>query len=315
MDIAQLQARVDRVPWYHEFDFGNGIRATAKADDPDGHRRITAFIDRELAAVDFRGKTVLDIGCWDGYWSFYAERRGAKHVVAADDFSQNWSSADGVNLAKELLGSDVEIVPDQSIYDLTRLGRTFDIVLCLGVFYHLWDPFHSFAQLRHCCHTGSVLALEGNVSYGMPPSSVYYTAAYPHSRFTPTGEALDELLRAAYLMPTRTVLLDPIQAPAPVKPAPPVAEPTDRLGWRWRMRMASAAVRGSRPGIRAASEVLFPPPLPPAAPPPPATPKPDSRVFVLCDPLDGANSIHGYAPPFGLHRFDPRFRDSVRRAA
>ena len=46
------------------------------------HRKLWRFIEAQLDLLDFRGKTVLDIGCWDGYWSFYAERRGAREVVA-----------------------------------------------------------------------------------------------------------------------------------------------------------------------------------------------------------------------------------------
>ncbi len=312
MNVEQSQARVDRIPWYHEFDFGGGVRARSSAP-PEmvaGHRRVWAFIERELDAIDFRGKTVLDIGCWDGYWSFYAERRGARAVLATDDFSQNWSSADGITLAKELLGSKVEIVRDQSIYNLKRLGRTFDVVLCLGVFYHLWDPFVGFAEVRHCCHPGSVVAIEGNVSYGMPPHSAYFTARYPHSRYTPTCEALDEMLRATYLTPVRTALLDPPPAPVAPQRAP---ESNERVGWRWRMEMARAALRGSRPAIRAAANVLFPEPAP-STPAPAPEPKPDSRVFVRCDPLNGANPLHDYAPPFGLHQFDPRYRAAARAA-
>ena len=39
-------------------------------------------MEQQLDAVPFHGKSVLDIGCWDGYWSFYAERRGAASVLA-----------------------------------------------------------------------------------------------------------------------------------------------------------------------------------------------------------------------------------------
>jgi tRNA (mo5U34)-methyltransferase len=46
-------------------------------------------IEQELAAVDFRGKSVLDIGCWDGYWSFYAGKKGAQAALASDDVSQS----------------------------------------------------------------------------------------------------------------------------------------------------------------------------------------------------------------------------------
>lgn len=308
MDRTQTQARIDAIKWYHEFDFGDGLRAVTTSD-VEGHRTIWEFIERELAAIDFRGKTVLDVGCWDGYWSFHAERRGAKAVLASDDFTQNWSSAGGVYLAKELLRSNVEIDPHRSVYDLAGIGRTFDVVLCLGVFYHLWDPYHAFAQLRHCCHPGTVVVLEGNVTYGLPPNAVLLEADRETSRFTPGPEGLAGMLSAAYLRPSEQVMLHPKAQPAAAPPAP---EPQGRLGWRWRLRAAAAALRGSRAGVRAAADVLFPPAPPPPPVPPP---KPDSRVFVTCTPFEGVNPAHFFRPPFGLHAYDPRFQTDPRRKA
>ena len=108
MDLAETQRRIDAVEWYHEFDFPNGLKARSK-HDVEGHRLVWKFIQEQLDAVDFRGKTVLDIGCWDGYWSFYAERRGAARVLASDDRTQNWAGSRGLLLARELYGSAVEV--------------------------------------------------------------------------------------------------------------------------------------------------------------------------------------------------------------
>lgn len=301
MDSAKTQARIDEIDWYHEFDFGNGLKAVTTSD-VDGHRAIWRFIEMELDTIDFRGKSVLDIGCWDGYWSFDAERRGAKTVLASDSASQNWSSTRGIHLAKELLDSKVEIDLDLSVHDLPRLGRTFDIVLCLGVFYHLHDPFHAFAQIRHCCHPKTIVVFEGNVSYGLPPhSSLFCDPSATNSRFTPSWEALVGMTNAAYLKAASPVYLHP--RPAPVEAAPPEPD-AGRVGWRWRLRAAAAALRGNRGAIQAASNALFPPPVP-ASPVPP--PKADSRIFFMCSPFEGANPFHAFRPPFGLHVYDPRF--------
>ena len=75
MDFAAKQAELDAVTWYHEFDFGNGLRTRTHSPDIALHRRMWAFVRAQLARVDFRGKSVLDIGAWDGYWSFFAEER------------------------------------------------------------------------------------------------------------------------------------------------------------------------------------------------------------------------------------------------
>jgi tRNA (mo5U34)-methyltransferase len=78
---------------------------------------------------------VLDIGARDGYFSFECERRGAE-VVAIDSMAEET----GFEIVKELLGSKVEL-RRLNVYDLApeELG-TFDLVLFLGVLYHLRDP-------------------------------------------------------------------------------------------------------------------------------------------------------------------------------
>ena len=193
MDRAQQQARIDAIDWYHEFDFGNDLRARSHPEEAKAHQHIWRFIEDQLDKIDFRGKSVLDIGCWDGFWSFYAERRGARSVLATDDVSQNWSSGGGLRLAKELYESSVEINQRQSIYQLASLGRSFDVILCLGVFYHLLDPFFAFAQIRHCCHPGTLVVFEGNVAAGAGPAMVQ----------------LDFRRRASEIMPTQAALSSP----------------------------------------------------------------------------------------------------------
>ena len=195
--MSKLQEEIDAVIWYHEFDFGNGLVARSNTSDVAYHRRSWRFIERQLAAVDFHGKSVLDIGCWDGYWSFYAERRGAASVLASDDVTQNWAAGEGLRLAKRLLNSRVEIKQDVSVYHLERLGRTFDVILCLGVYYHLLDPFYGFAQIRHCCHADTLVIFEGAVGrYDLRPSEARY---FRGATFLPSKRALNNLLRAAYL--------------------------------------------------------------------------------------------------------------------
>src|ERR1035438_2292246 len=83
---------------------------------------------------DLRGKRVLDIGAWDGWFSFECERRGAD-VVAVDCVALNTFLE-----ARELLNSRVEYLTfDVSELSVAKLGR-FDIVLFFGVLYHLRHP-------------------------------------------------------------------------------------------------------------------------------------------------------------------------------
>jgi len=88
------------------------------------------------------GKTVLDVGAWDGFFSFESERRRAERVLATDSFC--WSGEGGTKagfeLARKVLNSKVEDV-EMDVLDLSpeNIG-TFDIVLFLGVLYHMRRP-------------------------------------------------------------------------------------------------------------------------------------------------------------------------------
>ena len=132
-----LQARVAATRWYHTIDLGNGITTPGVDDSPQ--RLAKLHLPDSLA-----GLSVLDIGAWDGFFSFECERRGASRVVAADHFSwhgSGWGTKAGFMLAREVLGSKVEDI-DLDVMDLApeRVG-TFDLVLFLGVLYHLRHPF------------------------------------------------------------------------------------------------------------------------------------------------------------------------------
>lgn len=193
MENADLQEKIDRIHWYHDIEFPNGLKADSKADDVEAHRKLWNWIRSELDKIVFAGKTVLDIGCWDGYWSFYAERRGAARVLATDDETQNWGGSAGLRLAKELMGSSIEIRTDVSIYEAAKLKERFDIILCLGVYYHLVDPFLGFTQVRHCAHNRSVVVFEGDFA--------------PEGLVTPEQAAVLDLAGGLHcFVPTRTCL-------------------------------------------------------------------------------------------------------------
>ena len=137
MSSADLRSRADAIRWYHSIDLGGGVVTAGVDDSPFRLARVQL-------PESLHGKTVLDIGAWDGFFSFECERRGATRVVAADHFSWHgtgWGTKAGFTLAREALGSCVEDI-DIDVMDLSpeRIG-TFDVVLFLGVLYHLRHPF------------------------------------------------------------------------------------------------------------------------------------------------------------------------------
>lgn len=136
MTTQELEARVKAIRWYHTIDLGRGI-VTPGADD------TAQRLARIGLPSSLEGLSVLDIGAWDGFFSFECERRGAARVVAADYYSwhgSGWGTKQGFQVAREALGSRVEDV-DIDVMDLSpeRIG-TFDVVLFLGVLYHLRHP-------------------------------------------------------------------------------------------------------------------------------------------------------------------------------
>ncbi len=161
MTNESVEQRVDsHAFWWHSIDLGDGVVTP-------GHKPLAVLQD-ELASVelpDVRGKSVLDIGAWDGYFSFAAERAGASRVVALDYWT--WAThpaamvdrtsrsdtapelpwdpvglpgKNGFEIARETLGSSVEsFFGDVHRLDPSELGK-FDIVLMLGVLYHTRYP-------------------------------------------------------------------------------------------------------------------------------------------------------------------------------
>jgi tRNA (mo5U34)-methyltransferase len=141
--MQDLKSRSDAIRWYHTIDLGGGVVTSGVDDTPYRLRRVKL-------PPSLRGLSVLDIGAWDGFFSFECERRGAARVVAADYYSWHgggWGTKAGFTLAREALGSRVEDV-DIDVMDLSldRVGQ-FDVVLFLGVFYHLRHPFTALERI------------------------------------------------------------------------------------------------------------------------------------------------------------------------
>jgi tRNA (mo5U34)-methyltransferase len=86
--------------------------------------------------ADLDGWTVLDIGCNAGFYSQEMKRRGADRVVGVDSDARYLAQA---RFAAEVAGMDIEF-RQMSVYDLTALGERFDLVLFMGVLYHLRHP-------------------------------------------------------------------------------------------------------------------------------------------------------------------------------
>lgn len=137
------------ITWFHSFDLGDGeIINGIKALD------ILKVEADTILSDGVEGKSVLDIGAWDGFFSFQAEQRGAARVVATDHFcwsGEGWGNRLGYDYVHERLNSRVESV-DVDVNDLPEIGLgQFDVVLFLGVFYHLKDPYTGLEAAANMC--------------------------------------------------------------------------------------------------------------------------------------------------------------------
>jgi tRNA (mo5U34)-methyltransferase len=145
---SDLQQRVEALPWFHELDLGGGVVTPGLAKREVLHAQADLYFKD---GVD--GLSVLDVGCWDGFNSFEAKRRGAGRVLATDRFAwaHGWGSRKSFELARDQLGLDIDVM-EIDVEDLSaKTVGTFDLVLFCGVLYHLRDPFVALARVGELC--------------------------------------------------------------------------------------------------------------------------------------------------------------------
>ena len=217
--------------WWHSMDLGSGSVTPGRKGGRPG------YMAEELEALhlpDLRGKTVLDVGAWDGFYSFEAEGRGAARVVALDHYvwSIDWSAARrhpaadatprrpkaelpgvwkpeelpgkrGFDVAREALASDVEtVVADFMEVDLDDLG-TFDVVLYLGVLYHMKNPFEALRRVARVTREVAVIESEAAVFAGSGDRPLFEFLESdelnedPGNWWVPNAAALASMCRAA----------------------------------------------------------------------------------------------------------------------
>ncbi|WP_309627540.1 DUF1698 domain-containing protein [Brevundimonas sp.] len=160
--------------WFHSIDLGDGL-VTPGIKSAEVHAKESEAFFGDL---DLTGKSVLDIGAWNGVYSFEAKKRGARRVVASD--APTWmdpavSGHGAFSFAREALGLDVEDAVI-AVDDMTpqTFGETFDVVLFLGVFYHLQDPLLSLKRAAAMSHDQLIVETHMDlVSLGVPAMRYY----------------------------------------------------------------------------------------------------------------------------------------------
>ena len=139
-----IESRVKELgPWFHDLDLG-GVRTAPDHflfDYPAGKFRRFAHV----VPADLSGKSVLDIGCNAGFYSFEMKRRGASRVLGID---HDQRYLDQARFAAEVLGfEDIEFRQGE-VWDVGSLGERFDLVIFMGVLYHLRHPLLALDLIR-----------------------------------------------------------------------------------------------------------------------------------------------------------------------
>jgi tRNA (mo5U34)-methyltransferase len=171
----ELREAVARQGWFHTIDLGHGIVTPGRDESP---RKLGWLRLPE----DLSGRSVLDVGAWDGFFSFECERRGAARVVALDGPAWEepawgpggFGTKAGFELARRALGSRVEDVT-LALEDISpaALGR-FDVVLFLGVLYHLKHPWAALERVASVCDGLLVLETHADLlDLGRPAMALY----------------------------------------------------------------------------------------------------------------------------------------------
>ena len=194
---------VDQVGvWFHSIDVGHGVITPGI--------KSAETLAAELATMDLpedlSGRSVLDIGGWDGYFAFEAERRGGDPVAVLDHYTWSldlvgqqayWRQCQeagvhpepyheteywhpdtlpgkaGFDTARSLRDSGVEAVAvDFMDCDLAAVG-TWDVVLYLGVLYHMEDPLRALRRLASITRELAIVETEAVVVPGHEDAALW----------------------------------------------------------------------------------------------------------------------------------------------
>lgn len=181
MTPDELRRQADAIAWWHGgMDLGQGVVTVSRW----GNNPAVSTLPRIALSDDLSGKTVLDIGAWDGYYSFECERRGG-NVFAVDSvawLSQPFSPTGmaGFALAHKALGSKVHAMVVDAMDLHPDDQGTFDLVLFLGVLYHLEHPLLGLKRAAEMVDVDGWLIVESHVDLLNIP--------YPAMRFYPGDE-------------------------------------------------------------------------------------------------------------------------------
>jgi tRNA (mo5U34)-methyltransferase len=184
-----LRTRIERLgPWFHNMELGGVWTAPDHflGDYPaEKFQRFEAHLPEDLS-----GMSVLDIGCNAGFYSMEMKRRGADRVLGIDSDERYLAQA---RLAGEALGYDRIEFRNLSVYEIGSLGERFDLVIFMGVLYHLRHPLLALDLIREhvandmllfqSMQRGSKTVLPLERDYKFEETDIFFETGFPKLHF------------------------------------------------------------------------------------------------------------------------------------
>jgi tRNA (mo5U34)-methyltransferase len=173
--------------WFHNIDL-KGVK-TAPDHFLGDYPNVKFQSFAHALPSNLEGKTVLDIGCNAGFYSIEMKRRGAKKVVGIDSDERYLAQA---RFAAEVLETEIEF-RQMSVYDVGTLNEKFDVVIFMGVLYHLRHPLLALDLLYEnvvkdllifqSMQRGSSLVTPVQQDYDFWDMDIFDSPHFPHMYF------------------------------------------------------------------------------------------------------------------------------------
>jgi tRNA (mo5U34)-methyltransferase len=194
------QSEVDAMQWWHPFTFPNGVKA--RGTKGGGSSEYCEELVRAEAQCAFKysveGKTVLDVGAANGYFSAEAVRRGATKVVALDTWE--FGGVENFELVRRYTPNIHMINRDVMDLRSNPIGK-FDYVIFLGVLYHLRHPLYVLETLFDITIQHLVVETHIDLVDYHRPAMVFYPGAElnrdPSNWWGPNVQCVIDMLKTA----------------------------------------------------------------------------------------------------------------------
>ncbi|MBN3852019.1 methyltransferase domain-containing protein [Paraburkholderia sp. Ac-20340] len=194
----ERQRIVDGFYWHHSIDFGDGVASKGGGNIAYINEQARALYD----GINMHGRSLLDIGAWNGAFSFEAKRRGCDRVLATDHYCWNNAQFKGretFDLARSLLQLDIDALDiDVPEINPQSVGQ-FDIVLFSGVFYHLINPVHLLRQISQCAKNTLIVETWQDMLDSDRPGMIFYPGTVLNGDgsnwWGPNPQAMYEILK------------------------------------------------------------------------------------------------------------------------